>query len=95
MTETVAKITISLPVELLDDIDGLAAENRTSRSFVIREAAVSYLATKRDADEAAARRRGVEAALALMASIRDSPVLDDRPTGELLREIRDGDGGEA
>lgn len=92
MTDRVAKITISLPVDLLGDIDGIAAESGDSRSFVIREAAVSYLASKRAADEAAARRRGVEAALALMASVRAQPVLDDRSTGELLREIRDGEG---
>jgi predicted transcriptional regulator len=92
MAERVAKITISIPTELLGDIDGLAAETGETRSFVLREAASQYLATKRDLDAAAARRRGVARAQEVMREIRSMPVLDDRPSLEILRELRENDG---
>lgn len=91
MAESVAKVTISLPVDLLGEIDDLAALTGASRSFVIREASVGYLTTRRDADSAAARRRGVDCAIAQMREIGSRPVRDDRPSLEILHELRDSD----
>lgn len=96
MPENVAKITISLPSDLLDEIDGLAAQSGASRSFVIREASMQYLTGKRDADAAVARRRGVDRAMELMREIRSLPLRDDTPSLAMLRELRDdpkADGG--
>ena len=90
MADKVAKVTISLPADLLAEIDELAFGNGESRSSVIREAATRYVAHERETDAAAARRRGVDAALALMVEVRRMPVVDDRPSLELLRELRDG-----
>ena len=92
MADKVAKVTISLPADLLADIDELAAGDGESRSFVIREAATRYVTHTRETDAAAARRRGVDAALALMGQVGRLPVLDDRPSLDLLRELRDSDG---
>ena len=92
MANRVAKITISLPAELLGDIDGLAAESGESRSFVMREAALRYVTLKRDADAAAMRRRRVDRAMELMQGIRHMSAFDDRPSLEILRELRDDDG---
>ncbi len=91
MAESVAKVTISLPVELLAQIDGVAGQTGESRSFVIREASVEFLTARRDADSAAARRQGVDCAIARMREIGSRPVLDDRPSLEILRELRDSD----
>jgi len=91
MAESVAKVTISLPVDLLEQIDGVAEQTGESRSFVIREASVGYLTARRDADSAAARRQGVECAIARMREIGARPVLDDRPSLEILRELRESD----
>ena len=57
---------------------------------MIREAATRYVAHEREIDAAAARRSGVDAALALMVEVRRMPVVDDRPSLELLRELREG-----
>ena len=92
MAEKVAKITISIPADLLGDIDGLATGSGESRSFVIREAAALYLRSRREADAAAARRQGVDRAMEVMQEIRSMPVLDDRSSLEILRELRDDDG---
>jgi len=92
MAERVAKITISIPPDLLVEIDDLAAESGESRSFLMREAASHYLTARRDVDAAAARRRGVDRALELLREIGSMPVLDDRPSLEILRELRDNDG---
>ena len=92
MAERVAKITISIPPELLVEIDDLAAESGESRSFLMREAASQYLTARREVDAAAARRRGVDQALELLQEIGSMPVLDDRPSLEILRELRDNDG---
>jgi predicted transcriptional regulator len=92
MAENVAKITISIPPDLLGDIDDLAAESGESRSYLMREAASQYLAARRDIAAAAARRRGVDQALEILREIRSMRVLDDRPSLEILRELRDNDG---
>ena len=92
MAEKVAKVTISLPADLLDDIDGCAAESGESRSLVIREASLQYLRRRHDAEAARARRCGVEQAMLIMQDIRSMPPLDDRRGTELLRELRDHDG---
>jgi len=92
MAEKVAKVTISLPADLLDDIDGCAAEIGESRSLVIREASLQYLKCRRDAEAARARRCGVEQAMRIMQEIRGMLPLDNRSGTELLRELRDHDG---
>jgi len=92
MADKVAKVTISLPADLLADIDELAIGDGESRSFVMREAATRYVVHARETEAAATRRRGVDAAMALMAEVGRMPVLDDRTSLEILRELRENDG---
>jgi predicted transcriptional regulator len=86
-----AKITISLPEEMLEALDAEARELGESRSLLIQEAAAAYLG--KSAEERAKERRkaGVERALALAEELRAMPSLDGRPSIEILREIRDTD----
>jgi predicted transcriptional regulator len=82
------RITITLPDGLVDELDRLAAEAGTSRSGIIREASETYVVEKRDARRDAALRSSMDDTLALFAEMRRTPPLDDRPTLEILREMR-------
>ena len=90
-----AKFTISMPEELLAEIDAAAEAAGTTRSGVIREAAAHYVVERRAESLAAERRARVSAALDRMKDIAAQPKADDRPTLEVLRELRRGHGFEA
>jgi predicted transcriptional regulator len=85
MTE---RITITLPDGLVEELDRLAAEAGTSRSGIIREASSAYVAQRRSEQRDAALRAATDETLALFAEMRRTPPLDDRPTLEILREMR-------
>lgn len=89
---TVAKITISIPEELLGEVDAEAAATGETRSFVIREATASYIARKHADAAAEEHRRSVEKALASMQRIAELPSDEPRSSLELLRELRSRDG---
>jgi Arc/MetJ-type ribon-helix-helix transcriptional regulator len=84
----VDKITVSLPAELVGEIDRLSAVYGMSRSAVVREATARYVSERRSADAAAQRRRAADDLLAFLGDLDDTAVLDDRPTLEILRELR-------
>ena len=86
-----AKISISLPDDILEALDAEARELGESRSFLIQEATAAYLG--KSAEERAQERRkaGVERAVAGFAEMRKRTPLDPRPTIEILREIRETD----
>ncbi|MDA3936357.1 MAG: ribbon-helix-helix protein, CopG family [Actinomycetota bacterium] len=86
------KVTISIPAELLEEVDDLAGEVGTSRSGLIREATARYLADRERAMADLRRREGAKRALEHFAELRESPGLDDRPSLEILREIRERHG---
>lgn len=92
MSARVSKFTISLPEELLAEIDVEAEASGLSRSAVIREASATYLQQRREHDALTERRRRGERAMAIMRDIAQTPARDDRPTLEILREIRSADG---
>lgn len=91
----VDKITISLPEELVRAIDELSAEEGVSRSAIVREASARYVTEHRTAADAARRRQAADAAIAQLQGLRSLTPIDDRPTLEILRELRgplDADG---
>jgi predicted transcriptional regulator len=88
----VAKITISLPEDVLAAVDAEAEASGESRSFILREASVSYLAARREATAARERGRRATAALEDMKRIAALPKRDARPSLEILRELREHDG---
>lgn len=88
----VAKITISIPKELLVEVDEEAEAMGESRSFVMREATATYLGRKRADEAAQAHYDSVQRAIEGMRRIRKLPSRDPRPTLEILRELRENDG---
>jgi metal-responsive CopG/Arc/MetJ family transcriptional regulator len=87
-----AKVAISLPDELLERLDTEANTLGMARSELVQESVASYLsvtAQERAAD--APRRRMLEAIEGMRTFHVGREVLDDRPTLEILREIRETD----
>jgi len=85
MTE---RITITLPDELVAELDAIAIGSGRSRSGVIREASAKYVTAHHARDKAASRRAAGAETLAYLAALRSLPVSDDRQMLEILRELR-------
>jgi Arc/MetJ-type ribon-helix-helix transcriptional regulator len=84
-----AKVTISLPEELLAKLDAEAATLGVSRSELVQEAAGTYLGQTQEERAEEARRARVRGAMERMQEMADrNPMLDGRPTLEILREVR-------
>lgn len=87
-----AKVNVSLPDELLDAVDELAEELQRSRSGLVQEATAQYVAAVREERARAARRAGIEGAIADARRLSGIvPPGDD--TTLLIRRDRDGDYG--
>ncbi len=86
----VAKVTISLPEELLEKLDAEASSLGRSRSFVAQEAMVGYLGKTLEQRADDARRARIGRAIEGMRDIAArNPHHDGRPSVEILREIRE------
>ena len=83
-----ARFTVSLPEQDLARIDELAAERGVSRSELVREASERYIAASEAAGEAERRKAAGERFLRHLDELQALPALDDRPTLEILRELR-------
>ncbi|MDO8881036.1 MAG: ribbon-helix-helix protein, CopG family [Coriobacteriia bacterium] len=59
-----AKINISIPDELLADVDALASELERSRSGLVAEATARYVASVKDERAEAERRTRIDEAMA-------------------------------
>jgi predicted transcriptional regulator len=81
-----------MPQDLLAEIDASAEALAETRSGVIREATVEYLQRRKAEDAAAKRRRAAGEALEIMKDLASLPCRDDRPSLEILRELREFDG---
>jgi len=87
-----AKVTISLPDELLEQLDAAASEAGAARSELVQESLVAYLGKTAEERQAEARRARMEWALEGMRTMHERyPVYDDRSTLEILREVRETD----
>jgi metal-responsive CopG/Arc/MetJ family transcriptional regulator len=85
----VDKFSVSLPADLVHELDGLADKRGLTRSGVIREAAAEYVAERKSADAEQARRCRIDEAIAAFDRIASSSPVGGRPSLEVLREIRD------
>ena len=83
-----AKINISLPDGLLDDIDELAAELDRSRSGFVAEASARYVAEIQAERAERERREQIGEAMKGMREIAKH-MPPGRDTTELIREDRD------
>jgi len=83
-----ARVTISLPDDLLARLDGIAASESLTRSDVVREAAGQYLASRSSGTEARRRLEAVEDGIAWLKQVAGGPSADSRPSLDILRELR-------
>jgi predicted transcriptional regulator len=87
-----AKVTISLPDELLERLDSEARELGVPRSELVQESLATYLGKSAEERQAEARRVRMLEALEGMRTMHERyPVYDDRPSLQILREIREAD----
>lgn len=88
-----AKVTISLPDDLLGRLDAEASERGMPRSELVQESLAAYLGRTAEERQAEARRGRMLWALEQMESFEERypTIYDDRPTLEILREIRERD----
>jgi len=86
-----AKFTISMPDELVEEIDDLAQKRGSTRSGVLREATAEYVARRKDDSSRAEREERWRRLEAAMEVIRHAPDAQSvTPVGETLHELRDG-----
>jgi metal-responsive CopG/Arc/MetJ family transcriptional regulator len=83
----VSKINISLPDDMLDEIDRRATEAGASRSGFVREAAAHYLTALDEEAARVARAERLTAAFQKMRSIAPSVGAPD--AAKVIREQRD------
>lgn len=84
-----ARVTISLPDDLLDRVDAEAREAGVARSELVQESLASYLGKSAEQRANEARRTRMLEALEGMRTFGEGrDIRDDRPTLEVLREIR-------
>ena len=89
-----AKVTVSLPEELVEQIDRLADSRGESRSLIVREAATAYVTLQQRDAHAKRRKQGTERALTALEKLRSLPGVTGEAGSEILRQIRDTDDGE-
>jgi len=83
-----ARVTITLPEDVLDRLDAIAREEGVTRSDVVREAAAHYLTERTDRQEAIARKHAVEDGIAWLESIAATPQQESQDSLTVLRELR-------
>jgi predicted transcriptional regulator len=87
-----AKVTVSLPDDLLARLDAEASELGVPRSELVQESLATYLGKSADERQTEARRRRMLDALEGMRTFAGGRTIhDDRPSLEILREIRETD----
>jgi predicted transcriptional regulator len=89
----VARVTVTLPEAVLDELDSVARVEGVTRSDIVREAAAVYLSQREHDLASRARREAVQDGLLWLES-EAGRVPGDAPSSlELLREVRADGGG--
>lgn len=91
----VDKFSVSLPEELVADVDEIASADGMTRSAVIREATADYVAARRSADSEAKRRERVDRAIAGFADLARRWGPDERTGVQYLADLRSEDASHA
>lgn len=87
-----AKVNVSLPDELLAEVDAIAGELHCSRSGFVAEATAQYLTRKREEIAAEERHRSIEAAMKAAREIAKRMPPGPDPTA-IIRADRDSNHG--
>jgi metal-responsive CopG/Arc/MetJ family transcriptional regulator len=82
------RVAATLPIDLVCEIDRIAEASGLSRSAILREASAGYVAAKREQEHRRSLREATDEFLVFLDELRKTPVLDDRPVLEILREMR-------
>jgi len=85
-----AKVNISLPDELLEQVDELARELETSRSGLIQEASARYVTAALEERARIERERSIDEAIAIAREL--SKQIEPFDTEAAIRADRDRDG---
>lgn len=89
----VEKFSISLPEELVADLDEFAGQDALTRSGLIREVVSEYVSKRRSATYEAERRARILGAIEGFKRIAEEWGPDERTAVELLREMREAEEG--
>ena len=84
------RVTITLPADLLAHLDAMAESGGVSRSSIVREASMSYVAGAREQNRVSKLEASTTDLLGFLDELRTAPVLDDRPVLDMLRDLRGG-----
>jgi len=87
-----AKVNVSLPDELLKDVDALAEELKRSRSGLVQEATAYYVAGVREQQARAQRRSEIESSMAEARRLAALVPVGEDTTASIRRD-RDSDYG--
>jgi predicted transcriptional regulator len=89
-----AKVNVSIPDDLLDEVDAVAATLKSSRSGLVQEATAQFVARVRDERAREERQSSIEDAMAGARELATHVPAGDDPT-VIIRRDRDGDYGNA
>ena len=89
----VTRVTVTLPDDVLFELDGVADDEGVTRSEVVREAAVTYLAGRGESREARVRHEAVTDGIAWLEDVSGRHAGDGASSLEVLRELRGGRDG--
>ena len=88
----VARVTVSLPDDMLARLDNEARAVGVPRSELVQESLAAYLGKSAEERASEARRARMQRAFEGMWTMQDRyEVRDDRPSLEILREVRETD----
>ncbi|MDO8963420.1 MAG: ribbon-helix-helix protein, CopG family [Coriobacteriia bacterium] len=87
-----AKVNVSIPDELLEQVDAIAADLHRSRSGLVQEATAQYVARVQDERAREERRESIERAIAGARALAEL-IPDGEDGTTIIRRDRDTDHG--
>ena len=84
----VKRVTVTLPDDVLLELDGVAHAEGVTRSDVVREAAVTYLTGRGESHEARLRHHAVTDGIAWLTDVADRRAGDGESSLAVLRDLR-------
>jgi len=88
-----ARVTITLPENMLDRLDSIATVEGLTRSDVVREAASSYLSQRDRSSALSVRGAAVQEGIVWLEQVAQQIPATTPQSLDLLHEVRAGAGG--
>ena len=84
------RINITISENDLNKINEFCSDEKLSKSFIIREATINYIAQKETEKKLQARRKNIENAIKIQDKLRmSSKFKTNKSADQLIRELRD------